>query len=131
MAPVMRRLPYVLFAAWLVGCSGEPDGSSSSGGGSAGSPASGGSSGDGGSGAAAQGGGGMGGSGAQGVGGCLPAEGPGATGTDSWQDEPYHAVVTFDAIDDCRRTYHLSTTAPLRDGVPENPRTFAEAEGAP
>jgi hypothetical protein len=57
--------------------------------------------------------------------------GPPAAGTDSWDDPPYRATVNVQNAETCTRTYELSTTAPLRDGLPQNPRIFSEKEGQP
>jgi hypothetical protein len=73
------------------------------------------------------GGGGSGGS----DGDCVAAEGPGADGTDRWESPPYEATVTIDDRASCQRRYTLSSTAPLRDGQPENPRTVVEDAAAP
>lgn len=62
---------------------------------------------------------------------CIPAKGTGAAGTGEWVDGPHKATVTIEAGDSCERTYTLATTAPLRDGMPENPRTFSEKPGQP
>ncbi len=87
------------------------------------------------------GGGGVGGSGAAGgtggtgagvdVGDCVAAEGIGPSGSDTWQDEGNSATVVISGADSCARSYQLSTTAPLRDNVPENPRNFSELQGQP
>jgi len=81
-------------------------------------------------------GGGEGGSGGQGMGGgiataCIGAQGTGSEGTDSWQDGSFSSSVAIDDASSCTRTYTLSTTAPLRDNQPENPRVFSELEGQP
>jgi hypothetical protein len=62
---------------------------------------------------------------------CLPAEGPGQAGTDSYADGSDQATVTIADRDSCARSYTMTTTAPLRDGEPDNPRTFAEQGGWP
>lgn len=79
---------------------------------------------------------GTGGSGGGGGGGimvneCLPASGAGTEGSDTWQDAPHQATVEVQSPDTCARTYVLSTTGPLRDNVPQNPRTFSEQPGQP
>lgn len=78
---------------------------------------------------------GQGGSGGEGgvidIGPCIDAEGPGAPGTAGWQDGADTASVVVSGSDACARTYELSTTAPLRDSFPDNPRTFAETAGQP
>jgi hypothetical protein len=63
--------------------------------------------------------------------GCLPAQGAGAEGTDSWNDGGDTATVAIDDLASCERTYTLSTTAELRDGEPANPRTVSEESGQP
>jgi hypothetical protein len=80
--------------------------------------------------------GGEGGAGGAGAGGaapgeCFAAEGPGASGTDSWHDAPHTATVTIDDRASCDRSYTLGTDAPLRDGQPGNPRTVVERAGTP
>jgi hypothetical protein len=62
---------------------------------------------------------------------CIPSQGPGAEGTAEWVDGPHKASVTLSDKDTCERTYTLATTAPLRDDLPGNPRTFAEKPGQP
>ncbi len=62
---------------------------------------------------------------------CIPATGPGAAGTGQWVDGPHTASVTIEGKEGCERTYTLSTTAPLRDDQPGNPRTFGEEPGQP
>ncbi len=63
--------------------------------------------------------------------GCILAEGPGANGTDTWQDEGATATVVVSGSDACARSYTLSTTGPLRDGQPGNPRLVVETPGQP
>jgi hypothetical protein len=91
--------------------------------------------GTGGSGASTSASGGAGGSGTSSGGnaanGCFLAEGPGATGTETWQDEGNSATVVVSGSDACARSYTLTTTGPLRDGQPGNPRTVAELSGQP
>ncbi len=65
------------------------------------------------------------------IGPCVQAEGPGTSGTDVWQDGADTTTVVVSGDDACLRTYQLSTTAPLRDGVPENPRSYGELDGQP
>lgn len=65
------------------------------------------------------------------IGACVEAEGPGATGTDQWQDDGHTATVAVSGDDACARSYQLSTTAPLRDDNPANPRIFSELSGQP
>ncbi len=78
---------------------------------------------------------GQGGSGGEGgmitIGPCVDAEGPGASGTDQWQDDADTASVVIGGDDACARSYELSTTAPLRDNNPANPRTYVEMAGQP
>lgn len=93
----------------------DPGGSGGSGGATAGA------------GGSAQGGGGTGGSAPA---ECLPAEGPGSTGTESWLDGSYVAFVSIDDAASCTRTYTLSTTAPRRDDLPTNPRSYGEPSGS-
>lgn len=62
---------------------------------------------------------------------CLSSTGADSSGTDSLDDALGRASVTIDDSDACMRTYTLTSTAALRDGQPENPRTVAEREGWP
>ncbi|NUO51355.1 MAG: hypothetical protein HOV80_21075 [Polyangiaceae bacterium] len=84
-----------------------------------------------------QGGSGQGGMGQGGEGGtivigpCVQAEGPGAAGTDTWQDDDDTTTVVVSGDDACARSYQLTTTAPLRDNQPSNPRTYSETLGQP
>jgi hypothetical protein len=64
-------------------------------------------------------------------GSCLEAEGMPIAGSDGWSDAPHEAKVTIEGRGTCARGYVLSTTAPLRDGEPKNPRTVAELAGQP
>lgn len=48
------------------------------------------------------------------------------SGTDRWNDSVGNAEVTIDDPDAERRTYTLSTTAALVDGLPSNPRILIE-----
>ncbi|MDC0746550.1 MGH1-like glycoside hydrolase domain-containing protein [Polyangium mundeleinium] len=143
---------FVSFAALAaLGCGGDelggtPSGTSlgagagpGSGGGSASSSVSG-SGGIGGSGGGSgggstsgSGGGGAGGSGGSGGGSaeCLPPTGTPASGTGTWYDAPNQATVVVQNAASCARTYVLSTTGPLRDNNPANPRTITEAPGQP
>ncbi|HSN99982.1 MAG TPA: hypothetical protein VLS89_16935, partial [Candidatus Nanopelagicales bacterium] len=77
------------------------------------------------------GGGAGGGTGGGATGECLPASGPGTEGSEIWQDAPHEAVVEVQGAESCARTYVLSTTGPLRDNQPANPRTIAEQPGQP
>jgi hypothetical protein len=61
---------------------------------------------------------------------CLSAMGSGS-GTDTWADAPDQATVAISGADACARTYTLSTTGPLRDSNPANPRTFSESATQP
>jgi hypothetical protein len=61
---------------------------------------------------------------------CLEAEGPGATGTNTWVDDIGQAEVSISGAV-CDRTFTLSTTATLRDNLPANPRVFDEVAGWP
>ena len=68
---------------------------------------------------------GGGGAGASDPGDCIAADG--ATGSsDSWNDASFVASVVIDNPASCARSYTLSTTQPLVDDVPDNPRTFGE-----
>ncbi|MDI1483510.1 hypothetical protein [Polyangium sp. y55x31] len=110
--------------------SGSSSGSGSGGGGGGGSGggnAS--SSGSGGSGAG--GSGGSGGSGGGSSAACLPPTGTPASGTGTWYDAPNQATVVVQNAASCARTYVLSTTGPLRDNNPANPRTITEVPGQP
>ncbi|MBX3275839.1 MAG: hypothetical protein KF729_36615 [Sandaracinaceae bacterium] len=62
---------------------------------------------------------------------CVSPEGADPAGTDAWSDPLGRASVTIDERGACRRTYTLATTAALRDGEPDNPRTVVEREGWP
>ncbi len=99
-----------------AGPSTGPGGSSSQGGDAAG-------------GAGGSGANGTGGSGASTMGGCIDAEGPGTEGTGTWVDGADTATATIAEGAPCERTYTLSTTAPLRDGLPEQPRAIQELPG--
>jgi hypothetical protein len=76
-------------------------------------------------------------SGAGGAGGsttetaCYQAEGPGAGPSNVWVDGAHTTTVTITQLSDCERSYTLTTTAPLRDGVPSNPRVVDEAAIGP
>jgi hypothetical protein len=56
---------------------------------------------------------------------CIPATGS-VAGSGTLVDGTYTSTVSIDTPASCTRTYTLSTTAPLRDNEPMNPRTFAE-----
>ncbi len=62
---------------------------------------------------------------------CVPAEGKATTGSNEWQDGAAKATVTIDDPSSCTRTYTLSTTAPLRDANPTNPRAIVETATQP
>ena len=62
---------------------------------------------------------------------CLPATGSFSAGTNTWSDTPHQATVTVQNAASCARTYVLSTTGPLRDNNPSNPRTYTEQAGQP
>lgn len=62
---------------------------------------------------------------------CFRAAGEPSSGTDSWQDGSFQATVVIKDTETCTRTYELSTTGPLRDNVPANPRMYAEIQGQP
>ncbi|MBK9265537.1 MAG: hypothetical protein IPM54_37835 [Polyangiaceae bacterium] len=62
---------------------------------------------------------------------CYRAAGTPASATASWNDDPHQATVVIQNADTCARTYELSTTGPLRDGVPQNPRVYSEIAGQP
>ncbi|APR83945.1 Isopentenyl-diphosphate delta-isomerase [Minicystis rosea] len=129
-----------LGAAALVGCGGggtdttstgtttttASSGSTSSSGGGHG-----GTGGTGGTGGAHTGGSSTGGAGGASIADCLPATGPGTTESSTWKDSTGDASVTIQDPASCARTYVLSTTGPLRDNNPSNPRTYAEKLGQP
>lgn len=62
---------------------------------------------------------------------CLPASGDPTPASDSWTDGPHQATVSLDDRASCTRRYTLSTTAPLRDNLPNNPRIVEERAGVP
>lgn len=62
---------------------------------------------------------------------CYRAAGTPSSATASWNDDPHQATVVIQNADTCARTYELSTTGPLRDGVPQNPRVYSEIAGQP
>ncbi|MRG91485.1 MGH1-like glycoside hydrolase domain-containing protein [Polyangium spumosum] len=103
--------------------------SASSGSGSGGNGGSGGSSSS--SSGSGGGGGGSGGSGGGSVVDCLPPAGTPASGTGTWYDAPNEAKVVVENAASCARTYTLSTTGPLRDDNPANPRIYTEQPGQP
>jgi len=132
-------LTFVPLAALAASACGGDDLDSTTSGGSlaAGSSSSSGAGASGGGGSGTGGGGGVGGSGGSGTGGgggsatCLSAEGSQAPGTNTWSDAPDQATVVVQGDSSCARTYVLSTTGPLRDNQPQNPRTYAEQAGQP
>lgn len=65
------------------------------------------------------------------LGDCVAAEGDVATGSDVWTDGSEQASVVVAQRESCERTYTLETTTPLRDGLPDNPRTVREEAGQP
>ncbi|MCZ7678041.1 MAG: hypothetical protein M5U28_04380 [Sandaracinaceae bacterium] len=62
---------------------------------------------------------------------CVAPEGADPSGTDVWGDTLGRATVTVNERGGCTTSYTLTTTAALRDGQPDNPRTVVEREGAP
>ena len=67
-------------------------------------------------------------------GGPLPrtcVEVAGSTHGDSWSDTNGSASVSVAGRGSCQRSYALSTTATLRDALPESPRTVMERVGQP
>ncbi|MBK6512717.1 MAG: hypothetical protein IPG04_01030 [Polyangiaceae bacterium] len=85
-----------------------------------------------GGGGAPQGGGGGGGDGgAPIIGECLAFEGEPNSGSNTWTDGADQATVGITGAETCTRTYELSTTAPLRDNLPGNPRSIPELAGQP
>src|SRR5690606_33155075 len=63
---------------------------------------------------------------------CVSPDGADPSGTASWEDALGTASVAIeDRAAACRRTYVLKSTATLRDGQPDNPRTVREREGLP
>lgn len=60
---------------------------------------------------------------------CTQARGTGTAATDRWVDGTATASVTVIDPAVCPRTYQLSSTAPLRDGQPTNPRRVTERAG--
>jgi hypothetical protein len=63
-------------------------------------------------------------------GGCLEATVPGKAALDSIVEGGHSAKVSVSG-NACARSYLLSTTAPLRDSLPANPRAIVEQPGAP
>jgi hypothetical protein len=62
---------------------------------------------------------------------CVEPEGADPSGTDRLEDSLGTATVTVDGRTECLRSYTMTTTATLRDGEPDNPRSFAEEQGFP
>jgi hypothetical protein len=62
---------------------------------------------------------------------CLAADGTASPSSEAWSDGPYQATVLVEDRPTCARRYVLSTTAPLRDDLPANPRSVSELEGQP
>jgi hypothetical protein len=62
---------------------------------------------------------------------CIPARGAGTAPTDRYVDGTATASVTLLDPASCQRTYLLTSTAPLRDGQPSNPRRVAERASFP
>lgn len=62
---------------------------------------------------------------------CVDEGGADAAGTDVIDDANGRASVTVETREACQRTYVLSTTATLRDGVPTSPRRIPERTGFP
>ncbi len=62
---------------------------------------------------------------------CVSPEAADPSGTDALDDPSGRATVTIDDRAACARAYTLATTAPLRDGRPDNPRVVLEEAGAP
>jgi hypothetical protein len=116
------------FAGCAEGASGG-GGSGASSGPGASDPGGSGPGAGGGSGGTDDGGGGAGGT--PPIGSCVDAEGTPVSGSNTWNDGPHQATVDVQNPDSCTRTYVLSTTGPLRDGVPSNPRSIPEQGGQP
>ncbi|MFO0549574.1 MAG: hypothetical protein U0271_14370 [Polyangiaceae bacterium] len=121
-------LSAIACAALLMACG---DDTTTSGGGGAGASnwTGGGGSGQGGT-MTSTGGGGSGTGGEVPVTECIAASAH-VDGSDTWQDNGQQATVTVQSADTCARTYQISTTAPLRDNVPANPRSVVELAGQP
>lgn len=62
---------------------------------------------------------------------CVRPDASDPAGTDMLDDALGRATVTIEDRDACHATYVLSSTATLRDGVPESPRTVREQPGWP
>lgn len=61
---------------------------------------------------------------------CTAARGTGTASTDAWMEDGARATVTVSDPGACQRTYTLTSTAPLRDNQPANPRRVTERDGA-
>jgi len=61
---------------------------------------------------------------------CVLPDGAGTLATNKLVDGTDEAMVTV-AGEPCKRTFTLSTTATLRESLPSNPRTIAEADDRP
>ncbi len=62
---------------------------------------------------------------------CVSPAGADPAGTDAWTDPNGRATAAIDDRAACHRTYTLTSTATLRDGEPDDPRTVPELEGWP
>jgi len=62
---------------------------------------------------------------------CVLAEGAQRVAQDEWLDGAHRAAVQVAGEPGCRRTFSLSTTAPLRGEPPPNPRSITELAGQP
>ena len=62
---------------------------------------------------------------------CVRPDGADPTGTDILDGALGRATVSIDDRAACHRTYTMTSTATLRDGEPENPRSFPEMNGWP
>lgn len=62
---------------------------------------------------------------------CYRASVPLVSGSETWKDGAHVASVVVKETDSCARTYELSTTGPLRDNMPQNPRIYSEIAGQP
>jgi len=124
--PVAGLLVVALAATGCGDDDSDPNGPSGSGGGATGGRAVGGSA------AGGQGGMATGGAGGELVyGDCMASNGGVTAGSDAWSDGADEANVAIEQRDSCERTYSLTTTAPLRDALPGNPRTVREEAGQP
>ncbi len=62
---------------------------------------------------------------------CVSPTSADPSGTDAWTDALGRATAAMDDRAACHRTYTLTSSATLRDGEPDNPRTVPELEGWP